>query len=189
MRWIPGTILLFLAGAGVTGVPAASAQAHATASADASIFEAVVAELARSAQGVLMVDPRGLQPGADLTSVESAEVGAVSVHRERILRERGIRATTFLSDQRCLFAHGLPPAPGFGGMTDEQRTAREACRARAPFTSAIISHPRTEGDTSTVAAAQMTTSSYTAREYVLRRCAPGVWRVVGTRDLIGPIQS
>lgn len=144
--------------------------------------------MGRSAQGVLIVDPRPMQAGADLTSVESAEVGPVSAHRERVLRKMEIQTTAFLSDQLCLFAHGLPPAPGFGNVNAEQQAARQECRARPPFTSAIIGSPRLNGDTVTVAVAQMTTSSYAAREYVLRRCGPE-WRVIATRELIGPVRS
>ena len=182
-------IALLLVSIAATGAPVASAQGHGSAAADAEIFEAVVAEVGRSAQGMLVVDPRPIQAGADLTSVEPDEVGPVSAERERVLRKMEIQTTVFLSDQRCLFAHGLPPAPGFGNVNAEQQAARQECRTRAPFTSAIISSPQRDRDTVTVAVAQMTTSSYAAREYVLRRCGPGAWRVIATRELIGPVQS
>lgn len=187
MRFIYGMSGLLLAGSAALASPAV-AQVRATDSDDAAVFEAVVAEVARSAQGEFLVDPRELRMGADLTSVEPSDVGPVSADRERVLRKLAIHTTAFLSDQRCLFAHGLPPAPGHETVTEEQRITRRDCRARAPFTSAILGHAQWDGETVRVAVAKMTTSSYTAREYVLRRCT-GTWRIIGTRELIGPIQS
>ena len=179
-------IVLLLASIAATAPPAV---AQSGDSADAAVFEAVVVEIARSVQGVFLVDPRQLRAGADLTSVEPAEVGPVSADRERGLQKMGIQATAFLSDQRCLFAHGLPPAPGHEILSEEERSVRQDCRARVPFTSAIVGQVQRNGDEVTVAVAQMTTSSYTAREYALRRCGPDAWRIVRTRELVGPVRS
>lgn len=159
--------------------------AHPGAGEDAAIFQAVVAELAGSSEGALLVDPRLLDNRADLTSVDPAEVGEVSRAREDVLERMGIRTTVFLADKPCMFAGGLPPAPEFDTATEEQRRVRLQCRARGPFTSVIVGGVQPHGDTVAVNAARLTTSSYAVRQFILRRHGPGMWRVVGVEELTG----
>ena len=181
---------LLLAGTAALRQPA-HAQVAGTDPAEEAVFRVVVAEVARTAEGVFLADPRVLQAGADLTSVEPGEVGPVSAARANVLRRMGIETTAFLSDQPCLFAVGSPPVPGYDTSTAEQRAIRQRCRERAPFTSAIFGSPRPaasgDGDTKSLIVARMTTSSYSVREYVLQ-CGPGGWQIVRTEELIG-VQS
>lgn len=181
---------LVLAGTAMLSKPA-PAQAAGTDPAEEAVFRAVVAEVARTAEGVFLADPRVLQAGADLTSIEPEEVGPLSDGRASVLRQMGIETTVFLSDQPCLFAVGSPPVPEFDQSTAEQRAVRQRCRERTPFTSAIFGRPQPassgHGDIETMIVARMTTSSYSVHEYVLQ-CGPGGWQIVRTEKLVG-VQS
>ncbi len=169
----------------------ASAQVAGTDPAEEAIFRTVVGEVARTAEGVFLADPRVLQPGANLTSIEPEEVGAVADDRASVLRQMGIETTAFLSDQPCLFAAGSPPVPEVDPTTAEQHAVRQRCRERTPFTSAIFGRPLPassgDGDTKILIVARMTTSSYSVHEYVLQ-CGPDGWRIVRTEKRVG-VQS
>ncbi|HEX6042201.1 hypothetical protein [Longimicrobium sp.] len=170
----------------LAGPHGAAAQATpASVDRDAAIFQAVITELAGSSEGVLLVDPRTLDSRADLTSVDPEDVGEVSRAREDVLEGMGIRTTAFLADKPCMFASGLPPAPEFDTATEEQRTVRQQCRARGPFTSVIVGGARPDGDTVAVNVARLTPSRYAARRFILQRCARETWMIIRVEELIG----
>lgn len=152
-----------------------------------AVFRTVVGELARSpAEGVLLVDPRTILPGADLLGVEAADVGSASNRRERVLREMGIARTDLLADKLCLFTRGNPPPPEHDVLSDSAATVRRACGERPVFTSILVGAPRALGAERAgevaVTVAGLTTSTYFVRDYVLRRSGPG-WRIVGMKEV------
>jgi hypothetical protein len=153
---------------------------------DSAVFRAVVAEGARDVDGELLVDPRELREGADLTAVDEMDVGPASGARTAVLEGLRVRTSDFTADQRCLFARGLPPAPEF--QTDSQRETRAACLRRFPFTALIVGRPTRSTDdggrrTTAVTVVRMTMDRYSVRELRLANDGAG-WTVVDSRTLI-----
>ena len=169
--------------AGALGAPALSAQAESPGDPEARAFSAVVEALRSEAEGILLVEPRPVVRGADLTSVEAGELSSASAGRRQVLERAGLGAADFLQEQRCLFAHGLPVPPEVApAVPDSIAAAREACRARPRFTAAVVGLPcpaRGGGAGEVVVpVAWMTTSRYVVQHFHLRSGRAGTLEVV-----------
>lgn len=166
--------------------PRSTAQDRPTAAPDENALVAVLRELRSTAQGALLVDPRALRPEADLIGVEAEDLGASTPAREQALARLGIARTDIVADQRCEFAQGLPAPPGHDAVPDSIARIRAECRARAPFTAAVLGEPRADDGSpglASVTVVEITVQSYAVREYVLRRVGDD-WRVVRREDLL-----
>lgn len=153
---------------------------------DAAVFEAVVRALADSVGSQLRVDGRPIRAGADVIGIEAADLEPASAGRAQVLQRLGVARADVIADNGCLFAQGLPLAPGAPAAPDSVLERRRRCRALPPFVSAAIGAPRRTGTSGevVVTVVELTTSRYTARDFVLRAGADGRWEVVARRGVV-----
>jgi hypothetical protein len=161
---------------------------------DPLVVAAALGHFAGRTEGVLLVDPRPLRPGASLQGIRERDIDAadegVVRARTRFLEGRGIRTTDAAADMRCAFSRGVPPPDSLLRLEpDSLRSHRQACLARGVYTSYAFGRARPAGTPTSsgavrVRAFRITTWSYEVWDLDLRPAARG-FEVTGARRLGG----
>lgn len=128
-----------------------------------------------------------MRPEADLAGIDDADlavgVDEITRMRREVLAAHRFTPTDATVDQRCTFSHGVR-SPYPDRLPDSVRIASEACAAREPYTTFILSLPeRVEEEGSPagtwrVRVHAMYQAGFELWDLDLRRAGDGWWEIV-----------